>query len=75
MRNSGTNGARANLRMIRGLPGLLYILIGVILVVIGVLGGTNWPGRVAWASGALALAAIAVYLLSSPLYDSVATAL
>ena len=46
-----------------------YLLTPALLVVIGLLGGTNWLGRVMWTSSTLLVSAGLIFMLSWPVQD------
>ena len=46
-----------------------YLAAPVLLVVIGLIGGTSWRSRVGWASAVLLLAALTIIILSWPVYE------
>ena len=46
------------------------LILVALLTAIGALGGTSWPGGVAWASAALLVSASVVLLLSWPVYEA-----
>lgn len=50
----------------------VYVLWGVLLAVIGVLGGRHWGSRFAWAAIFLAIASLLVFLATGPIYGQVA---
>lgn len=50
----------------------VYVAAPVLLVIIGLLGGTTWRARIAWASATMLLSATAVSILAWPVYDTAA---
>ena len=52
-----------------------YIPALVLLVVVGLLGGRDWWGRLVWGAGALVVCALATALLSGIVYPAVASGL
>ena len=59
---------------VRGSIWFAWLFLAAVLVAIGALGGTNWPGGVAWASGSLLAAAFVVLFLFWPVYEGVSGA-
>jgi len=62
---------REQLNRIRNLRFLVYILWAVLLALIGVLGGRDWRGKIAWAAAALGISAAIVFVASGPVYSSI----
>ncbi|MBI4281960.1 MAG: hypothetical protein HY672_00520 [Chloroflexi bacterium] len=62
---------RAQLSRARGLRFLVYVLGGLLLALIGILGGRHWWSRIAWAAATLGIAATIVFVASGPVYSSV----
>ena len=60
---------------VRGSIWFAWLFLAVVLVAIGALGGTTWPGRVAWASGSLLASAVVILFLFWPVYEGVSGAL
>ena len=60
---------------VRGSIWFVWLFLAVVLVAIGALGGTTWPGGVAWASGSLLASAVVVLFLFWPVYEGVSGAL
>ena len=60
---------------VRGSIWFAWLFLAAVLVAIGALGGTNWPGGVAWASGSLLASAFVVLFLFWPVYEGVSGAL
>ena len=55
----------------RSLSFLPFVVLGLLLAAIGVLGGRSWPGRIGWAVVVLGIASLLVYAAFGPVYDSV----
>ena len=65
----------------RGALGSVWLVSALMLAVslglagsAGLLGGRTWAGKLGWAGGALAFAALMVFILSGPVYGSLADA-
>ena len=59
---------------VRGSIGFAWLVLVPLLIAIGALGGTSWPGRVAWGSASLFVSAILVLVLFWPVYEGVSGA-
>ena len=66
--------ARARLESVSRYEWPAYLSTLVLLVVIGLLGGTTWRSRVLWASSAVLVSAGLVYMLSWPMQEPLANA-
>lgn len=47
-----------------------WLIVVLLLVAIGALGGTNWPGRVRWAAASLLGSSLVVLFMFWPVYES-----
>ena len=59
---------------VRGSIWFVWLFLAVVLVAIGALGGTTWPGGVAWAAASLFVSAALVLVLYWPVYEGVSGA-
>ena len=66
--HDGSNAVRESIRF-------AWLFLAVGFVAIGALGGTSWPGRVAWGSGSLLASAVVILFLFWPVYEGVSGAL
>ena len=66
--------AHARLEMVNRYEWPAYLSALVLLVVIGLLGGTTWRSRVLWASSTVLISAGLVYMLSWPMQEPLANA-
>jgi hypothetical protein len=62
---------REQLNRARNLGFLVYILWVVLLALIGVLGGRDWRGRIAWAAATLGISSAIMFAASGPVYSSI----
>ena len=69
---SAMDRTRARLAMVSRYELPAYLLTPLLLIVIGLLGGTSWRTRVIWASSAVLISAALVYVLSLPIHEPLA---
>ena len=69
---SAMDRTRARLAMVSRYELPAYLLIPLLLIVIGLLGGTSLRTRVIWASSAVLISAVLVYVLSWPIHEPLA---
>lgn len=69
---SAMDRTRARLAMVSRYELPAYLLTLLLLIVIGLLGGTSWRTRVIWASSAGLVSAVLVYVLSWPIHEPLA---
>ena len=58
--------------VVRRYQWVAYATVPVLLIVVALLGGTTWQGRVMWASATLLVSSTVVLILAWPVYDLVA---
>ena len=72
MIDEALDGVRGSLSTIRSYQWVAYTAALALLVIIGLLGGTTWRGRVMWMSATLLVSSTIAAILAWPVYDAVA---
>ncbi len=70
--DTALDAVRDLFNFIRSYQWAAYATVPALLIVVGVLGGTTWRGRVMWASATLFVSSTVVFILAWPVYDVVA---